>query len=113
MRMWHVLLVGAAALIGCGIFLALQNLGAANDYATIASFFLALVIAIGSALSFVRAKSGKESARHDENNHGHGTILNLLNKLVVVGNNSHIRATFKETPSSATGHRKFGPTDRR
>lgn len=58
--LWVALSICAAVLIGCGIFFALQDLGTANDYATIASFFLALVTAAGSLLSFVRSKQESE-----------------------------------------------------
>jgi hypothetical protein len=64
--LWAALSSGAAVLIGCGIFFAFQDLGTANDYATIASFFLALLIAIGSALSFVRSKQEPETAAPGE-----------------------------------------------
>jgi len=56
MPLWAAMSVGAAVFIGCGIFFALQDLGAANDYATIASFFLALLTAGGSLLSFMYSK---------------------------------------------------------
>ena len=62
MPWWAVLAAGAVVFVGCGIFLALQSLGTANDYATIASFFLALVTAIGSWLSLARSRQDKEVA---------------------------------------------------
>jgi hypothetical protein len=60
-RLWAALSAGAAVFIGCGVFFALQNLGTANDYATIASFFLALVTAVWSLVSLTRSKQEKES----------------------------------------------------
>jgi hypothetical protein len=62
MPLWATLSAGAAVFIGCGIFFAFQDLGTANDYATIASFFLALLTAGGSLLSFKRSKQEKETA---------------------------------------------------
>lgn len=47
MRVWLAMLAVAVVLAGCGIFFALQDLGTANEYASIASFFLALLIASG------------------------------------------------------------------
>jgi hypothetical protein len=77
--LWVALSVGAAVFIGCGIFFAVQNLGTANDYATIASFFLALLTAIGSALSFLRSKK-EESPPHSTGQAQEpsgGTVVNL------------------------------------
>lgn len=64
--LWAALSICAAVLIGCGIFFALQDLGTANDYATIGSFFLALVAAAGSLLSFARSKQQAEAAARHE-----------------------------------------------
>lgn len=63
-RTWAVLSAGAAVFIGCGIFFAFQDLGTANAYATIASFFLALVTAVGSLVSLAHSKQEKESGDH-------------------------------------------------
>ena len=57
MRMWLAMLAGAMVLTGCGVFFALQDLGTANEYASIASFFLALLTASGSLISLTRSKS--------------------------------------------------------
>ena len=56
MRVWLAMLAVAVVLAGCGIFFALQDLGTANGYASIASFFLALLIASGSVISLDRSK---------------------------------------------------------
>lgn len=61
MPLWAALSLGVAVFIGCGIFFAFQDLGAATDYATIASFFLALLTAAGSLLTFVRSKRKQEA----------------------------------------------------
>lgn len=70
MRMWLALLLGATILIGCGTFFALQNLGNATEYASVASFFLALITAVGSMLTFARSKTGKEHGDHPDNETG-------------------------------------------
>jgi uncharacterized protein YceK len=56
MRMWLAMLAVAVVLTGCGVFFALQDLGTANGYASIASFFLALLTASGSVISRIRSK---------------------------------------------------------
>jgi hypothetical protein len=63
--LWVALSICAVALIGCGVFFALQDLGTANDYATVASFFLALITAVGSVVSFVHSKH-EAMPTHDE-----------------------------------------------
>lgn len=55
--MWLALLAGAVVLVGCGVFFAVQDLGRAEEYASVASFFLALLTAIGSVLSLTRSRS--------------------------------------------------------
>jgi hypothetical protein len=115
MRMWHVSLAGAAVLIGCGIFLALQDLGTATNWASVGSFFLALVTGIGSVLSFVSAKSKKKASAHRGNNRvrGRGKIINVGNQIVVIGDRPHVEATFGEPPpSQSKGQRKSRPTAR-
>lgn len=61
-RSWLAMLAGAVVLVGCGIFFAFQNLGNAALYASVASFFLALLTASGSVLSLVRSKSREQTA---------------------------------------------------
>jgi hypothetical protein len=93
--MWLAMLVIATVLVGCGIFFAFQNLGTANEYASIASFFLALLTAAGSALSLTRSKSAKEASnKAGENQHqGHGTSFNIAmnNEIVQQGPNANAR----------------------
>jgi hypothetical protein len=115
MRVWQVSLAGAAVLIGCGIFLALQDLGTATNWASVGSFFLALVTGIGSVLSFLSAKSKKEASAHRGNNQvrGRGTFINVGNQMVVNGDHSHVEATFGEPPSQSKRQRKSRPTARR
>jgi threonine/homoserine/homoserine lactone efflux protein len=66
MPLWAAMSVGAAVFIGGGIFFALQDLGTANDYATIASFFLALLTAGGSLLSFMHSKREQPPDPHGQ-----------------------------------------------
>ena len=68
MPLWAAMSAGAAVFISCGIFFAFQDLGTANDYATIASFFLALLTAVGSLLCFTRSKKAKEAAPRKSGN---------------------------------------------
>jgi hypothetical protein len=112
MRTWHILLVGAVVLIGCGIFFALQDFGTSTNWASIGSFFLALVVGIGSVLSLVSSKAKKGASSHGSNDqpHGRGIIVNLRNKMVVNGDHSHVEATFGEPSSWSSGHRKPKPT---
>jgi hypothetical protein len=106
MRSWHILLAGAGALVGCGIFLALQDLGTATDWASIGSFFLALITGIGAALSFARSKPEEASPAEER---GRGTVFNVGNQIVVSGDHSHVTATFGEPPSKAGTRRKNKP----
>lgn len=89
MRMWLAMLACAAVLTGCGIFFALQNLGKADQYASVASFFLALLSAAVSVLSLARSRpkdqndSGTEESQHDRR----GTTVNFAwdNEIVQQG----------------------------
>jgi hypothetical protein len=54
---WLALLGFALLLVAVGVFLASQDLGVADQYASIASFFLALVVAGGSAIIWLRARA--------------------------------------------------------
>lgn len=62
MRMWLVMGAGAVVLVGCGVFFALQDLGHAEQYASVASFFLALLTATGSVVALSRSKSREQHA---------------------------------------------------
>jgi hypothetical protein len=102
---WAVLSAGAAVFVGCGIFFAFQGLGAANDYATIASFFLALVTAIGSWFSLARSrqKQEKEAAAQSERPRRTGSRSLLLawktNGIVNHGNNARFEQIHIGAPS--------------
>jgi hypothetical protein len=92
MRGWLVMLAGAAVLVGCGVFFAFQNLGHADQYASVASFFLALLTAIVSVLALTRSKRNEQRAESSRQNHppGRGWTLNLFRKngVVVQGDRS-------------------------
>ncbi len=68
MRMWLVMGAGAVVLVACGVFFAFQNLGHADQYASVASFFLALLTAIGSVVALARSKSKEQHADGSEEN---------------------------------------------
>jgi len=59
----------AIVLVGCGIFVAFQNLGIADDYAIIASFFLALVTAAASLFTFASSKSENKTENTSNDDH--------------------------------------------
>src|SRR5579862_3011958 len=91
---WAALFAGAAVFIGCGIFFAFQDLGTANDYATIASFFLALLTAAGSLVSFVRSKQTPETAQKEaaETRAPAGNAVVILGHVDTVLNGDHTQA---------------------
>jgi hypothetical protein len=97
--LWVVLSGGAAVFIGCGIFFALQDLGTVNDYATIASFFLALATGIGSLVSFVRPKQEQATAtpaeQSEQPTHGATTVVFGNPGIYQVGNRN--KAIHKKT----------------
>jgi hypothetical protein len=94
MKMWLIMLATAVVLTGCGVFFALQDLGAANDYATIASFFLALLTASASVLSLTRSKVKiRDESGSKENPHeARGATVNVAydNDNVVQGDGNHV-----------------------
>jgi membrane protein implicated in regulation of membrane protease activity len=65
-RMWLVMGAGAVVLVACGVFFAFQDLGHADQYASVASFFLALLTAIASAVALARSKRKEQSADSTE-----------------------------------------------
>jgi hypothetical protein len=93
MRVWLALLAGAAVLLGCGVFFAVQDLGKAEEYASVASFFLALLTAIGSVLSLIRSRSKERTAGDGEQGKppGRGTTVNYAwgNDVVQTGEGSY------------------------
>jgi len=74
-RAWLIVLLGAVALVGCGVFLAFQNLGNAALYATVASFFLALLTAAASLLVLSRSKRNEEAAHSATESKSSGRFL--------------------------------------
>lgn len=97
MRMWLAMLAIAVVLTGCGILFALQDLGTANEYASIASFFLALLTASGSVLSLTRAKAENQNRKSREESPA-GTrdapvYIATGNENVVQGNHNHVKYT--------------------
>ncbi len=110
MRMWLAMLAVAAVLTGCGVFFALQDLGTANEYASIASFFLALLTAGGSVLSLTRSKPTHQGARSRKENprNARGAPRNLAvgNDVVVQGDRAHVEYTkFVEQRPGRKAHR--------
>jgi len=80
MRMWLAMLLSAAVLIGCGTFFATQDIGTADAYAIVASFFLALLSTIGSILTLAASKSKTTTAEEGQDNRpapsGNGSTFN-------------------------------------
>jgi hypothetical protein len=70
MRMWLAMLAVAVVLAGCGVLFAFQDLGTANEYASIASFFLALLVASGSVISLARSRPKDRAGSSSEENPG-------------------------------------------
>lgn len=110
MRMWLAMLASATALAGCGIFFALQGLGHADQYASIASFFLALLTAIGSLVSLTRSRSEKRDADADveDRAHEHGRTFYLAwkNKAVQQGDGSVMTITTAVEPQFRKASRR-------
>ena len=102
---WVILSAGAAVFIGCGIFFVFQDLGTANAYATIASFFLALVTAVGSLVSLARSKQKKESGDHNEETRQSRGICLLFawgNRMVNQGDIEHVDIWATPPPEKKT-----------
>lgn len=96
MRTWLAMLAIAAVLIGCGTFFALQDVGTANEYASIASFFLALVTTCGSVFSLVRSKAkdqAKSSTKQPDEMHSGPTNIAFGNEIVLQGEGAHVKYT--------------------
>jgi hypothetical protein len=100
--LWAALSAGAVVFIGCGIFFAFQDLGTANDYTTIASFFLALLIAAGSLVSFLRSKQAPETARKVAEQNAASARSTLINLgqigTLVNGDATYVEATIHQSP---------------
>jgi hypothetical protein len=107
-RMWLVMAAGAVVLVGCGVFFALQNLGHADHYASVASFFLALLTAIGSVVALARPKSKEQHAGGGQENQPprRGPAVNLAwrNEHVQQGDGTVANITeIVEAPSQKEG----------
>jgi len=112
MRLWLAMLAGAAVLVGCGIFFAFQDLGKADQYASVASFFLALLTAVGSMVSLARSRSRARTGDRggeDQPQPPHSTAINLAwgNKVVQQGAQStmNIDKIVEQQPRNGS-HRK-------
>jgi hypothetical protein len=115
-RVWLILLVGAAALIGCGIFFAVQNLGHADEYASVASFFLALLTAIGSVLSVARSKSDKDAPEPAADSRGKSSWQTTIKGNVGAlqqGDGSVMKITLDKASASNPANRKPGRTSKK
>jgi hypothetical protein len=107
--MWLVMGAGAVVLVGCGVFFAFQNLGHADQYASVASFFLALLTAIASAVALARSKSKEQRADGREENQPprRGPTVNLAwgNEHVQQGDGTVANITkIVEAPSPKESH---------
>lgn len=98
MRPWQAMLVGATAFAGCGAFLATQNLGQADAYAIVASFFLALLTATASVVTWSKSKKQADQRQHQRQ---HGTTTVSGCETVVVGDNNKVSFTKKVTMQPA------------
>ena len=109
MRMWLALLASAVILVGSGIFFATQSLGRADQYASVASFFLALLTAVTAVFSLLHSRSkpqvtggtGDKAARPPRRT----TVLNLAwrNKAVQYGSHSTMNITNTPEKKSQKG----------
>ena len=109
MRMWLVMGAGAIVLVACGVFFAFQGLGHADQYASVASFFLALLTAIASAVALARSKSKERRADGSEDNRPSrwGPTVNLAwrNQHVQQGDGTVANITkIVEAPSRKESH---------
>jgi hypothetical protein len=107
--MWLVMGAGAVVLVGCGVFFALQDLGHADQYASVASFFLALLTAIGSVVALARSKSKEQHADGSQENQRprRGPAVNLAwgNENVQQGDGTVANIIkIVEAPSSKESH---------
>ena len=105
-RIWLVSLTGAAILVGAGIFFAFEGTGKAGQYASIASFFLALPVAAGSIVSLNQTRSKMRAADKEDNrepaspNHA-VTVRDSTGIQLGDGNYMHVEVT-----STSTGHQQ-------
>jgi hypothetical protein len=103
--MWLVMGAGAVVLVGCGVFFAVQDLGHADQYASVASFFLALLTAIASAVALARSKSKEEHAEGQRPRRGPTVNLAWRNEHVQQGDGTVANITkIVEAPSQKDSH---------
>jgi hypothetical protein len=100
-RIWLTLLLGAAVLLGCGVFFAFQDLGNATEYASVASFFLALITGVASMLSFARTKASKEHGNYPYKETGPQTISDC--GVVMTGTGAKAKVTINVGHDAACG----------
>jgi hypothetical protein len=105
--MWLALMAGAALLVSCGVFFAVQGLGRADQYASVGSFFLALLTAAGAMFSLARSKSADKSAddaKVNQRSPRHLTLnLPLGNDTVLLGDRTVVEITKIVNESSRKG----------
>ena len=97
---WWVVLSACAVCIGCGVFFASQPLGAANAYAGIASFFVALLTGAAAMFSLARSKREKEAIKQHDGSPQPGsrsTLIAWKNTLVNQGDIEHVEI-WKQPP---------------
>jgi len=90
---WWAVLSACAVFIGCGAFFASQPLGAANAYAGIASFFVALLTGAAALFSLARSRREKEAAKQHEGSPPPGrrsTMIAWKNTFVNQGDIEHV-----------------------
>ena len=106
MRTWAGLVAGTVALVGMGIFLIAQGSGGASEYASIASFFLAIPMAAASIVSLVDARSKSraegEGGRTERRSHRAGKTNSFIRRSGVVQTGEHAVANVNIGTSSDT-----------
>jgi hypothetical protein len=95
-RVWIAGVVLAVLLAVAGIFFARLDLGKADQYASVASFFLALVTGAVTLLAWLRAKVAKPA----DPDAGTGARFAFGNENVQVGDRSVMHITRHAGPAS-------------
>jgi hypothetical protein len=107
-RGWLVLLGISAALVAVGIFFARQDLGTADEYASVASFFLALVGAAASVVSRLRSREQTPEPAEPRSGAAEGDgsthILLMDNDNVMIGPDNVMNVSY--TVDSVRGRRR-------
>ncbi|HEY3015383.1 MAG TPA: hypothetical protein VGJ41_09765 [Nocardioides sp.] len=109
-RAWLVLLAVSAVLVAVGIFFASQDLGTADQYASVASFFLALVgvaVAIVARFRSRQGAAGSTEAQPDRPEPKGGTVnLAIGNTYLQQGSNNVMNVEHNATPARKKRPRK-------